>query len=225
MSPTTVAEVLTRMRDIASDVPPSDGAAVFNDVYLKVTEMIQDRLGTADAFRDAAFITELDVRFADYWFDAYDAANDKPKAWAPLFAARANTDLLPIQFALAGMNTHIEHDLPLAVVATCAARGCTPESPDVHADYNAVNEVLASVEADIRRSFLTQVEKSIDNRLKPVTHLVCSWDIAKARDVAWLTANALWQLRPLKPLFDGFAETLSSTVGMGSRLLLTPTIR
>ena len=78
---------------------------MFNDVYLKVTEMMQDRLATGSAFRDAAFITDLDVRFADYWFNAYDAATDKPKAWAPLFAARANTDILPIQFALAGMNT------------------------------------------------------------------------------------------------------------------------
>ncbi|HUO40151.1 MAG TPA: DUF5995 family protein [Mycobacterium sp.] len=224
MSPTTVAEVLTRMQDIASEVPPSDGAAVFNGMYLKVTEMMQDRLTTGGVFRNAAFITDLDVRFADYWFNAYDAATDKPTAWAPLFAARANTDILPIQFALAGMNTHIEHDLPLAVIATCTARGCTPDSPDVHQDYNAVNEVLASVEADIRRSFLTQVEKSVDNRFEPVTHIICSWDIAKARDVAWLTANTLWHLRSLSPLFDAFAETLSSTVGMGSRLLLTPAI-
>lgn len=224
MSSTTVAQVLARMQDIDSHVSPSDGAAVFNRVYLKVTERMRDRLNTSGAFRDPAFVTELDVRFADYWFSAYDAAGDKPTAWAPLFAARANKSILPIQFALAGMNTHIEHDLPLAVVATCAARGCTPDSPGVHADYNTVNEVLASVEADIRRSFLTEVEKSIDNRFEPVTHLVCSWDIAKARDAAWLTANTLWQLRSLNPFFDAFAETLSSTVGMGSRLLLTPAI-
>ena len=94
----------------------------------------------------------------------------------------------------------------------------------MHTDYNTVNELLASVEVDIRRSFLTQVEKSIDNRFEPVTHLICSWDIEKARDAAWLTANTLWQLRPLNPLFDAFTETLSGTFGMGSRLLLTPAI-
>src|SRR5689334_5483346 len=44
MSPTTVAEVLARMRDIAAHLPASDGAAVFNSVYLKVTERIQERL-------------------------------------------------------------------------------------------------------------------------------------------------------------------------------------
>ena len=39
------------------------------------------------------------------------------------------TGILPIQFALAGMNAHIENDLPLAVVATCTARRRTPTSP------------------------------------------------------------------------------------------------
>ena len=140
MSPTTVAQVLTRMRDIASDLPASDGAGVFNGVYLKVTEMMRDRLSTGGVFRDNAFITDLDVRFADYWFSAYDAPRDKPKAWDPLFTARANTQILPIQFALAGMNTHIENDLPLAVVATCTARGRAPDSPGVHEDYDTVNE-------------------------------------------------------------------------------------
>jgi hypothetical protein len=225
MSPTTVAQVLARMRDIASDLPASDGAGVFNGVYLKVTEMMRNRLTKGGVFRDDAFVTDLDVRFAAYWFSAYDASGDKPKAWAPLFTARANRKIVPIQFALAGMNAHIENDLPLAVVATCTARGRAPDDPGVREDYDTVNKLLASVEAEIRRSFLTEVEKSIDNRFEPVTHLICSWDIDKARDVAWLTANTLWQLRPLNLLFDAFAETLGSTVGMGSRLLLTPTIR
>ncbi|OBH63854.1 DUF5995 family protein [Mycobacterium sp. E2479] len=224
MSPTSVADVLTHMRAIASDVPAGDGAGVFNGVYLRVTEMVQDRLSTGHVFHDDAFIADLDVRFAGYWFDAYDAPTDKPKAWEPLFAARAHTGILPIQFALAGMNTHIENDLPLAVVATCAARKCTPDSRGIHNDYEKVNELLASVEAEIRRSFLTAVEKSIDDHLEPVAHLVTSWDIDKARDFAWLTVQTLWELRRAGPLFDAYVATLARTVGMGSRLLLTPLI-
>ena len=42
-----------------------------------------------------------------------------PTAWQPLFERRADPGIEPIQFALAGMNAHINHDLPLAVVATC----------------------------------------------------------------------------------------------------------
>jgi len=183
--------------------------------------MMADRLTAGGVFYDDAFIADLDVRFAAYWFDAYEAPDDKPKAWAPLFAARANQAILPIQFALAGMNAHIENDLPLAVVATCAARRCKPESAGVHEDFDKVNELLASVEAEIRRSFLTEVEQSIDDDLEPITHLISSWDIEKARDFAWLNAQTLWELRRAGPLFDAYAATLARTVGMGSRLLLT----
>jgi hypothetical protein len=221
MSATTVSDVLTRMRAISAEVPHGDGAGVFNNVYLRVTEMVANRLKTPGVFHDDAFIADLDVRFAGYWFTAYDAARVKPKAWAPLFAARRNKGVLPIQFALAGMNAHIENDLPLAVVATCAARGRTPTSPGVREDYDKVNDLLADVEADIRRSFLTEAENLIDDSVEAVVHLISSWDIEKARDFAWLNVQTLWELRRIGPLYDAYTATLARTVGMGSRLLLT----
>ncbi|AGB26725.1 hypothetical protein Mycsm_06590 (plasmid) [Mycobacterium sp. JS623] len=222
MNPDAVAEVISRLRAIDTEHQPSDGARVFNSVYLKVTEMMLDRLTTGGVFHDASFVIDLDVRFAGYWFDAYDAPGDKPRAWAPLFDARARTDLAPIQFALAGINAHIEHDLPLAVVDTCAARGCTPTTQGVQQDYDKINELLASIEAGIRRSFLTRVEQCVDDHLESVAHLISSWDIAKARDFAWINVATLWELRRMTPIFDSYAETLARTVGMGSRLLLTP---
>jgi Family of unknown function (DUF5995) len=221
MSANTVADVVKRMQAIAAEVPAGDGAGVFNNVYLRVTEMVANRLQSPGVFDDDAFVAALDARFAGLWFTAYDATGDKPKAWAPLFAARANGRILPIQFALAGMNAHIENDLPLAVVATCTARRRTPTSPGVREDYDKVNELLADVEAEIRRSFLTEVEKSIDDRFEPVVHLISSWDIAKARDFAWLNVQTLWELRHTGPLLDAYTATLAGTVGMGSRLLLT----
>ena len=83
MSATTVSDVLTRMRAISAEVPHGDGAGVFNNVYLRVTEMVANRLKTPGVFHDDAFIADLDVRFAGYWFTAYDAARVKPNAWAP----------------------------------------------------------------------------------------------------------------------------------------------
>jgi hypothetical protein len=221
MSATTVSDVLTRMRAISAEVPHGDGAGVFNNVYLRVTEMVADRLTTPGVFHDDAFIADLDVRFASYWFDAYDTTRAKPKAWAPLFAARAKRGVLPIQFALAGMNAHIENDLPLAVIATCTARRRTPTSPGVREDYDKVNDLLAEVEAEIRRSFLTEVENSLDDSIEAVVHLISSWDIEKARDFAWLNVQTLWELRRIGPLSDAYIATLASTVGMGSRLLLS----
>ena len=222
MSPTTVADVVARMRAIAAEVPPGDGAGVFNNMYLRVTETVLDRLNAGGFYHDDAFMADLVVRFAALWFAAYDGANHVPRAWAPLFEARSQRGVLPIQFALAGANTHIEHDLPLAVVRTCAAHGRTPDSPGVRDDYEKVNDVLADVEADIRRSFLDELQQAVDDHLSPVAHLVSSWSIDKARDIAWVNVQTLWELQRLDSLFDTYAAGLARTVGMGSRLLLAP---
>lgn len=215
-----VAEVVARMRAIAEECDDGDGVGVFNGVYLRVTEMVLERLVDGGVFEDDAFMADLDVRFARLWFAAYDASDGKePKAWAPLFRARSRRGVLPLQFALAGMNAHIEHDLPLAVVETCLEHGRRPSQ--VRDDYELVNDLLAGVEAEIRRSFLTDVGQAVDDHVGPVAHLVSSWNIDKARDVAWVNVQTLWELRRVGFLRDAYAEGLARTVGMGSRLLLT----
>lgn len=233
-TPTTVPEVIARMKAIERELPRTDGVAVFNRVYLTVTEkvlaILEGRGGAG--FRDNAFLAELDIRFANLWLAAYDASRarkDLPKAWAPLFEGRSPKGRVPLQHALAGMNAHIEHDLPIALWKTCEARRKSPDDPAVKADYQAVNSVLAEVEAEIRRSFLTDlgraVDDEVDDRLGPVAHLVSSWNIEKARDVAWVNAETIWELRRVKFLLPGYLAGLAGTVGMGSRILLTPVLR
>jgi hypothetical protein len=224
--PRTVSDVITRMREIDAELPADDGVAVFNRMYLTVTEgvaRIIDGGGGAPAmFRDSPTMSELDVRFAQLWLTAYDAAaagSRVPYAWRPLFEARWG-GRVPIQYALAGMNSHIEHDLPIAVVDTCRALALEPE--DIAADYEMVNDVLAQVESSIRRSFLDPLEREIDDRLAPVVHLLSSWSIDKARDLSWVTAETLWALRGTTLLRDRFVDSLGHTVGMTSRALLTP---
>ncbi len=222
--PTTVEGVLTRMREIDAGGSAGDGVAVFNRMYLTVTERIGLILaGTADTtFLDVQTMADLDVRFANLWLTAYDASvagRDVPVAWRPLFEAR-DRSCLPIQFAVSGMNTHIEHDLPIAVFETCRARALDLE--DVRRDYGAVNQVLAEVESGIRRSFLDSLGQELDDRLGPVVHLLSSWSIEQARDVSWTTAETLWALRDAELLRGRFVAGLSHTVGMTSRALLTP---
>jgi Family of unknown function (DUF5995) len=222
--PTTVDGVIQRLRTIQSTLPPSDGVAVFNDMYLDVTERVAVAID-ADDFTDAAFMVELDVRFANRWLVAYDTAaggRKPPSAWKPLFEGRGALGVLPIQHALAGMNAHIEHDLPLAVVETCRARRTHPGERSVRQDYDRVNDILASVESEVRRSFLTAIGQRIDDEIGPLVHLVSAWNIDKARDLAWINVETLWAVRELEVLFDRYADMLSHTVGMGSRILLTP---
>jgi hypothetical protein len=225
--PTTVDGVIDRLRKIQRSLPADDGVAVFNRVYLDVTERVAAAID-ADDFADAGFMVELDVRFANHWLGAYDAVvagRTPPSAWKPLFEERDTPGLLPIQQALAGMNAHIEHDLPLAVVETCRIRRTSPGAAGVRQDYERVNDVLAGVESEIRRTFLTAIGRRVDAEIGPVVHLVSAWNIDKARDLAWVTVDTLWTMRGLELLYDRYVGMLGHTVGMGSRILLTPVAR
>ena len=225
--PTTVDGVIDRLRAIERSLPARDGVAVFNRMYLEVTERVAAAID-ADDFADPGFMVELDVRFANLWLGAYaasEAGRTPPSAWKPLFTERGTAGLLPIQHALAGMNAHIEHDLPLAVVETCRARRTSPGATGVREDYERVNDVLAAVESEIRRSFLTAIGRRVDEEVGPVVHLVSAWNIDKARDLAWVNVETLWTMRGLCLLYDRYVEMLGHTVGMGSRILLTPVAR
>lgn len=224
--PTTVSGVITRLREIDAALPAGDGVAIFNRMYLQVTERIEailaDPADAATVFGDPETMAALDMAFAGLWLAAYDAdAGGGPvgPAWRPLFEARG-AGRLPVQYAVAGMNTHIEHDLPIAVVDTCLARGRHPA--DVHGDYEQVNVVLAEVEAPIRRSFLDAVGRQVDDGVGSIVHVLSAWDIDKARELAWVTVEAIWELRGTSPLRDHFLASLGDTVGMTTRVLLAP---
>jgi uncharacterized protein DUF5995 len=222
---TTVPEILARLGTIDADLPTSDGVHVFNRVYLTVTERVAALLEQGDTFQDNPAATELDVRFATLWLDAYDAAaagQRPPTPWRPLFETRHEPNRLPIQYALAGINAHIEHDLALAVVGTCQSRGTTPDDSTVRHDYDAINDVLADVEAEVRRSFLDEVGRDADDVIGPVAHLISAWSIDKARDAAFLQALTIWELRRTTFLREHYIAALGDAVGMASRLLLTP---
>ena len=112
------------MEAIEAVLPPADGFACFNRMYLDVTRQVNSRLGQG-FFADPAFMTRLDVTFANLYFAAADPAA-VPLAWRPLAERRATAGIEPVQFALSGMNSHINHDLPLAIVSTCAALATAP---------------------------------------------------------------------------------------------------
>jgi hypothetical protein len=221
----SVQDVITRLRSIDHELQTDDGAAVFNRMYLTVTESVAAGLEGHTVFQDPVFMEHLDVTFASFWIAAYDAdTHDVPKAWAALFERRHDRAVLPIQFALAGMNSHIGHDLAVAVIQTCQELDTSPERAGVHHDYEAVNQLLAACESKIRRSFLTEAGQEVDAQLGPVVHIVDSWKIDKARDVAWVNVEAMWAIRHVGSLANRYREALARTVGMASRCLLTPTL-
>jgi hypothetical protein len=210
------------MEAIGAAVPATDGLACFNRMYLGVTEQVRAGLGQG-FYADPAFMTQLDVTFAGLYFSAADAADDPaavPLAWRPLMQQRANAGIEPIQFALAGMNAHINHDLPLAVVAACAALGTSPEAGAHYADYQKVDQLLDAAEQSVRQSFESAAELAVDRHLAAVNSLIANWTINSARDLAWNNSLLLWAVRD-DPVARGLlADSLAASAALSSRLLL-----
>ncbi|TML84526.1 MAG: hypothetical protein E6G08_16930 [Actinobacteria bacterium] len=217
--PSTIPQVIERMRALEASLPRADGVAWFTRLYLRVTETVHVAV-KPHGFRDPRFLARLDVEFANLFFDA---VAKPPKAWAPLFEARSRKGIAPIQFALAGMNAHINRDLPVAVVSTCEHLGIDLErSPKQHSDYVAVNPLLEKTERKVKQWFATGFVGVVDVVCGDDDDRIAMWDVCRARDAAWVQARALWVLRGVPPLRRAYVDTLDRSVGFAGRgLLLT----
>ncbi|WP_217254618.1 DUF5995 family protein [Streptomyces sp. AC602_WCS936] len=216
----SVDTVLTRMRALDAALPAPDGVAVFNRVYLTVTEEV-DRHIDGGRFPDARSAIALDVRFAERYLAAVDAVEDgrrPPACWRPLFQFRRHPGVRPLQFALAGINAHIGHDLALAVVDTCRTLGCEPV--DVEDEFDRVGDLLVTLEERVREELMPGPD--LLQIADPLTHLLGSWSLERARDATWAAARALWALRRLPDVAGEFTERLDAAVGFAGRMLLTP---
>ncbi|MFE9254830.1 DUF5995 family protein [Streptomyces sp. NPDC006879] len=214
-------EVVARMRSLERRLPPRDGVAVFNRVYLSVTRELRQRMRDG-LFPSTHSAAELSVRFAGRYLDAVDAATEGrrvPACWRPLFQYRRHPGVRPLQHALAGINAHIGVDLALAVVSACSALECEPAA--LERDYDRVGEALVVLEERIREEVMPGPD--LLEIADPLTHLIGSWSLERARDGAWAAARLLWNLREAPELAEEFTETLDAGVGLVGRCLLTPT--
>jgi hypothetical protein len=218
-----VVEIMTALENALS---PTDGVWWFNHLYLRVTLAVRSAV-TTTTFRDPAFLECLDVVFANQYFEAVAAGDVDPRAapaaWRPLFACRHNRDILSIQFALAGMNAHINRDLPAGIVATYTASGGAPEASGVrYSDFNAVNGLLEAVEGEIRSEFSTGIVALVDAAGGEADQVIAMWKVRRAREAAWTNAEVLWALRHTPTLRNAFFDRLDGLTGFAGRGLLLP---
>ncbi|HZQ81357.1 MAG TPA: DUF5995 family protein [Gaiellaceae bacterium] len=227
--PESVPAVIARLRAIEESAPPSDGVVCFARLYREVTEGVGDELASQSA-SEGEFLERLDVGFAGLFFSAFDAfergAADVPSAWVPLFSERSRRGVAPLQFALAGVNAHINRDLPVALVDSCRelAVDIFDVAPD-HATFERVNVLLGQVEQKLKALYLTGWLRAVDrllHRFHRLDDVIAMWDVTHARDAAWTNGRTLWGLRGSPPLAGDFLDVLDSMVGFASRGLLLP---
>jgi hypothetical protein len=213
----TIPEVVARMEAIDTLLPVNDGIKWFNRLYLMVTQQV-DLNPPGGAWQSPVWFTQLDVNFAGLYFGAvgeFVAGQSVPDAWQALFEARYRTDVDRIQFALAGMNAHINRDLALALLETDAGLNVVPaaDSPE-HSDYQAVNGLLNSVMPAALTMLATDTLGVLAQDTGKIGRLLAFWDLCKARDLAWDFADHLRGLSGLdREVALGAQDTMTGALG------------
>jgi Family of unknown function (DUF5995) len=230
----TIDDVIAKMTSLGERFSPTPGPGYgvfcFNRLYLAVTKGVKLAVEQRGYFEQPGAISQLDVMFAGLYFDAVDAleAGERPPyAWQVLFDSDSNVDVLPIQFAVAGMNAHINHDLPIALLEQWEIEGRRPSTQDAaYADYTKINQILKSEEdkqkAQLEPGAVREVEELDHDQLGRIDSRMAMWVVEAARAQAWKTADDLWDLRHVPLAREATLAAVDRIVGVWGAAFLRP---
>lgn len=224
-----VVDHLAKLQDILVRLPPLHAScplADFNALYLTITSRVLERLYDG-SFADPVFLSRLDVEFAARYFDALrlwtESNPGTPQAWSCIFERMRGPDVRPLPAAAAGVNAHINFDLPFALVTTFDHLESEPvDGSDQHRDYLQINEIFAESIPTLRRGYLDRWQLIIDTLNGDLDDWYQGELVEYTRGVAWRNAQRIWRVR-----HDGYArdrerDRLDGTAARLGRLLLSP---
>lgn len=220
---TSVADVFDILQAIDDALPNTDGLKWFVKIYVMVTTGVKNNPAVT-AFLDPAWTDRLDVVFANFFFSALAAflrGLPTPSSWQALFEARNRTGIDRIQFALAGMNAHINHDLALALLQVDQERQITPnlQSPQ-HTDFENVNGIIESALPKALEVLASDQLGVLAEDTGKIGQLLAIWSVRAARDSAWDFADHLRMLNgPARQVALTIQDRITGALG---RSLLLP---
>jgi hypothetical protein len=203
-TPHDIPEVVTQLADLQvllNKVTPDDSdnpIADFNHLYLTITSTILEHR-SQEAFHDREFLTLLDVEFAKRYFNALrlwgELSPETPQAWMVLFRQLRNPGVHSLPAAVAGVNAHVNYDLPFALISTWRQLPSDPSVEPQHQDYQHINDVFFEKIPKLRRGYLSAWQLIIDRLNGPVDDWLDDRAVELARDVAWVDGERLWAMR------------------------------
>jgi hypothetical protein len=221
-------ERMTAIQDYIESTAPrrgSDGVACFNHLYRVITMRVKEGIESG-FFADGEFLSVLDVAFANRYFDALRASVQQPAAvprsWSVLVERRSDDRVESIQFAVAGVNAHINLDLAMAVLNTCEEIGDAPDSGTQYDDYQKVNEIFAEEMRSLRQFYEDELERRLDDAAATVLDVVGNWSVEAARDSAWVVAEQLWLLNSFGVDVFPLVSRIDRLAALAGHFLLTP---
>ncbi len=221
----SIPDLIRGMQRIDAIAEDGDGLKWFNHLYLQVTQAVQDRVDAGD-FESTAWLRQLDIEFGKFYYSAMAAilkGSPCPRCWEAVYSVRNNTRIARIQFALAGVNSHINHDLPEALVATAKATGTAPaDNTPEYRDYTSVNTVLEALTDQAKAELHVRL---LGDPLPGASHLedtIAAFGLKSARQQAWKHAEALWATRNIPIAAFAIENGLDGLTSFGNRALLVP---
>lgn len=227
-TPQSIADVVQILEAIETACSDGDGLKWFNGLYLQVTQAVEARVNAA-GFIYPAWVAALDVRFARFYFAAIRSAlpggsqGKAPGCWQALFDRRNQTAVARIQFAMAGMNAHINHDLPQAVRDICQTTAIPPQhSTAEYNDFTALNTTLDSLIEAAKVAFNVRLLGDALPSASRLEDTLAAWSLADAREAAWNNAELLWHLADAPLAASAFLEGLDGLTTVASKTILVP---
>jgi hypothetical protein len=218
----SVLEALQVIAELRAPRLEEDGLACFNYLYREITREVRKRIDN-DEFEDADFIIRLDVEFAKRYFEAIlaDAVGTQvPASWSVLLDRRSAPNIEPVQFAVAGVNAHVDYDLAFALISTCRALD-RPLGESERADYEAINQVFADHMGQLRQHFETRSQRRLDAGVfAQLADGVGDLAVVLSRDAAWHRAEHLNTMSDPSPELERARAAIDWRTAMVGRAVL-----
>jgi hypothetical protein len=140
-----------------------------------------------------------------------------------LFSRLGGPDCRPLPSAAAGVNAHLNFDLPFALVTTFDHLGGEPtDGEDQHRDYLQINDIFAEAIPGLRRGYLDNWQLLIDTMNGDLDDRWQGETAAYARNVAWRNSQRLWGVRHDLAGLARERDRLDTNAAALGRLLLSP---
>ncbi len=211
-----------------------DTRTVFLNCYLLMTRGMLLALERGE-FQDPVWVSRLLERFADYYFEALAAYDQRlshtPLVWRITHDAACANACLPLQNLMLGVNAHISYDLVLALVELLEAewpRLSSEAQAMRYQDHCHVNTVIGRTIETVQDEVIAQLTPAfalVDSVLGSLDEWVTTRMIATWRDTVWRYAAALLACRSDQAREELRCEIETLTLQRAERILLDDTLR
>jgi hypothetical protein len=223
----SVSDLIDQLRALEDALSVGNGVKWFVRLYREVTEALALELGAGD-LEDPVFMELLVLVYGNSVLNVCEDMERRSKriarAWAPLYERRNDHRVAPLQFAVAGLNAHTNHDVPIGLVHACRSTGIAPtsDSPQ-HRDYMKMTALLRRTADDVKKWLVTGALEQLDRTFGDVDDVVAIWSLQRARQAAWTSGEVLWSLRENEGLTVAYVGVMDRITGLAGRGLLLPT--